>query len=163
MRRIHTEDVATIPAEPAVVWRVLTDFDRYPDWWPSSVRIRVLQVTPTSVGSAFEIKPYRGRGFRCDLVGIRDGTELRFAYSGLYRGSGVWSLHDAGSEGTRVAYAIDLEIVDRLTATLSRVLPIGRLHSRLMKDVFGGLTEHVAARAGEPADPPVTAGSHVGS
>jgi hypothetical protein len=38
MKQLHTE--IQIEADPAVVWAVLTDFDRYPDWNPFLVDVR---------------------------------------------------------------------------------------------------------------------------
>lgn len=154
MRLVQAQDTTLIEAETSAVWAAVTDFSAYPDWWPSKVRIAVLETTPKLIGSAFEVIPYRGRGFRCVVDRVMEGEELGLAYSGLYRGSGVWKVEEAGGQTARVTYTVDLEIADRLTSLLSYVLPVARIHSRLMRDVFDGLADRLGARVpggGTPA------------
>jgi hypothetical protein len=96
------------------------------------------------VGSRFEVRPYRGRGFVCEVESAVPEKELRLRYvAGIYRGTGVWVLA-AQEGGTRLSYRIDLEIVDWVVALLSYVVNIASLHSRFMKEVLGGLAGYVA-------------------
>jgi len=142
-----------VPSPPSQVWQTMSDFTAYPLWWPSSAHLSVRRVTPDLVGSAFELKPYGGKAFTVEVVGVETGSVLRMAYGGIYRGSGEWKVAVANSGGSLISYRIDLEIADRSTAVLSYVLPVSRLHSRLMRQVFEGLENHLAsgARSTPPA------------
>ena len=143
MRRIQAEDAAVIASPPNQIWRAITDFSSYAQWWPSSVSIVVRRNTPELVGSQVQLKPYGGRAFVCEVESIREGAELRLQYSGVYRGPGVWTIA-AGDGNCRVTYRVDLEIVDPMMKLLSFVVPIPRLHSNLMREVFAGLAGYLA-------------------
>jgi len=142
MRKVQAEDEAIIACPPGRIWQAITDFSSYQKWWPASVRIVVRRVTPELVGSQVEIKPYGGRAFLCEVESIRDGSELRLRYSGVYRGIGVWTIAESGSS-SRAIYRIDLEIADPFMKLLSYVVSIPRLHSKLMREVFEGLEGYV--------------------
>ncbi|MCX5905528.1 MAG: SRPBCC family protein [Proteobacteria bacterium] len=143
MRRIQAEDAAVIASPPNLIWRAITDFSAYPQWWPSSVKIVVRRNSPELVGSQVQLKPFGGRAFVCEVQSIRNGAELRLQYSGVYRGTGVWTIA-AGEENCRVTYRVDFEIVYPLMKLLSYIIPIPRLHSNLMRQVFAGLAGYLA-------------------
>ena len=143
MRRIQAEDAAVIASPPNLIWRAIADFNSYAKWWPSSVRILMRRNTPELVGSQVQLKPFGGRAFLCEVESLREGAELRIQYSGVYRGPGVWTI-DAGDGSCRVTYRVDLEIIDPLMKLLSYIIPIPRLHSSLMREVFAGLAGYIA-------------------
>jgi ribosome-associated toxin RatA of RatAB toxin-antitoxin module len=148
MATVQVTDSAFIPQNPALVWNVLIDFDSYAQWWPRSVRIRVLKTTPELIGSQFEVRPFGRKGFVCEVESVDPGLELQLQYlDGTYAGTGVWSIEPL-EEGCRVSYAVDLEIVDRLTSALSHVVNLGAIHSRLVRKIFAGLGSHVRQRGG---------------
>ena len=142
MRRIQAEDAAVIASPPNLIWRAITDFSSYLQWWPSSVKIVVRRHSPELIGSQVQLKPYGGRAFVCEVESIREGAELRLQYSGVYRGTGVWTI-TAGEGNCRVTYRVDLEIVDPLMKILSYIMSIPRLHSNLMREVFAGLAGYL--------------------
>jgi ribosome-associated toxin RatA of RatAB toxin-antitoxin module len=126
-----------------LIWQAITDFSLYAEWWPSSVKIVVRRNTPELIGSQVQLKPYGGRAFVCEVESIREGAELRLQYSGVYRGTGVWTI-TAGAGNCRVTYRVDLEIIDPLMKILSYIMSIPRLHSSLMREVFAGLAGYLA-------------------
>jgi ribosome-associated toxin RatA of RatAB toxin-antitoxin module len=138
MRKVQAEDQSIIACPPERIWRAIIDFNSYTKWWPASVRIVVHRVTPELVGSRVEIKPYGGRAFLCEVKSIRDGSEMRLRYTGVYRGIGVWTIAESGSS-SRVIYRIDLEVADPFMKLLSYVVSIPRLHCKLMREEFSGL------------------------
>jgi len=143
MRRIQAEDAAVIASPPNLIWQAITDFSSYAKWWPSSVRIAVRRHSPELIGSQVQLKPFGGRAFVCEVESIRNGAELRLQYSGVYRGTGVWTIV-AGDGNCRVTYRVDLEIIDPLMKILSYIMSIPRLHSSLMREVFAGLAGYLA-------------------
>ena len=142
MRKVQAEDEAIIACPPEQIWRAIIDFNSYTKWWPASVRIVVRRVKPELLGSQVEIKPYGGRAFLCEVESVRDGSELRLQYSGVYRGIGVWTIVESGSS-SRIVYRIDLKVADPFMILLSYVVSIPRLHSKLMREVFSGLEGYV--------------------
>ena len=142
MRKIKAEDTAVIASAPNQIWQAITDFSSYTKWWPSSVNIVVRRTAPELVGSQVQLKPYGGRAFVCEVESIREGAEMRLRYSGVYRGTGVWTIIE-GAGNCRVTYRVDLEIADPLMRLLSYIVSIPRLHSNLMKEVFTGLAGYL--------------------
>ncbi len=138
MKQIHTVSSAVLPFEVGTVWRCLTDVASYPLWWPGSIKVKVISVTEQLLGSKIEIRPYSGMPFYCEFVGCASDEKLVMSYSGLYSGVGVWTLTQTG-ELTKVDYEINLEIKSRFVRLLSYVVPIDKIHSKLMNDVLLGL------------------------
>ena len=143
MRKIQAEDSTVIASTPQAIWRAIADFSSYAKWWPSSVKILVRRSAPGIIGSQVQLRPFGGRAFVCEVESIRENEELRLQYSGVYRGPGVWTIA-AGGGSCRVTYGVDLEIVDPLMKLLSYIIPIPRLHSSLMREVFAGLAGYLA-------------------
>lgn len=151
MGTIRATDSIHLPESPEVVFRALADFGGYREWWPRTVRFRVIRLTAEVLGSRFAVRPLGGRGFECEVESADPPRGMKLAYTGIYRGSGCWSLEPSGT-GTTVSYRVDLEITDRLTALIARLIDVPALHSRLMTAVLSGLRRHVAGRAPVRAD-----------
>lgn len=143
MRKIQADDTAVISYPPDQIWHAITDFNAYSKWWPSSVKIVVRQTAQELVGSQVRLRPFGGRAFVCEVESIREGSELRLQYSGVYRGTGVWTIVE-GAGNCRVTYRVDLRIADPMMRLLSYIVSIPRLHSNLMKEVFAGLAGYLA-------------------
>ena len=148
MPNIQTTRFRTLPHPASVVWPVIADLAAYPAWWPSSAKVRVLQVVPGLLGSRLEIRPYGGQPFVCTVDGVDAPRSLRMAYSGIYVGRGAWTLDEEAQGQTRVGYGIDLRIESRFIRLLARLLPVTALHDRLTDAILDALAARVAATAG---------------
>lgn len=138
VRRVHSDDCRTLPFSASEVFNAILDFQRYPEWWPKQLRIRVLRTTTDFLGSQIEVRPMGGR-FTCEVVGIERNRIIQIAYvDGLHRGVGVWKF-EADGDGTAVSYRIDLEPQGWLPRLLSHVMDFGRIHSNEMQQVFDGM------------------------
>lgn len=125
------------------IWRVITDFSGYQEWWPAPLKTKALRVAEGLIGSRIEIRPYGGKGFVCEVVDVKHDSELRMKYSGIYSGTGVWTISDV-NEHCRVTYEIMLEIENFWILLLSSFVPVTKIHSRLMSDVLSGLEQYLA-------------------
>jgi hypothetical protein len=76
MRELHTEIVIAVPAER--VWRILTDFDAYPQWNPFIRRIGGAAVIGTRLDVRIEPPGGTGMTFRPTIVGAEANRELRW-------------------------------------------------------------------------------------
>ena len=143
MIAIQATDEALVPFPPRDVWRVLADVAAYPTWWPRVLGLRVLHREPGLVGSAVELRPFGGEPFRCRVEAIEEPRRMSTRYcDGFITGRGEWHLEPSGS-GTRVRYELDVRAEGRVVAWLSRVLPLGRLHSILMRRVLRQLAREI--------------------
>lgn len=139
---IHTTNSKTLPYPAEEIWGVLTDFANYPKWWPSSIKIKVTRIEPELVHSQIEVKPYGGQRFTCEVTGYSNNSELQMKYSGIYSGTGIWTLSEINGQCS-VTYEILLEIESAWIRLLSRILPVAKIHSKLMDEVLSGLDKHV--------------------
>lgn len=143
MPQIKAHDVITINASIENVWKVLSDISHYQDWWPKVVNLKVLKLTNELIGTEFEARPLGGKSFSCRVVSIVPKKEIKLNYfTGIYRGEGIWKVE--GKDGlVKVSYSVDLEIVDKSIAILSRIIPISKLHSMIFKRILKGLAQQI--------------------
>lgn len=148
MTPIRATDEITVPESAEQVWRVLADVGGYARWWPASIGLRVVSGGAELLGTEVEIRPGRGRPFRCRVEAVEKPRLIRTRYyGGFIEGHGEWRLVPSGS-GTRVVYDLDVQASGWLVRLLSRFIDLGGVHSRQMQGVFRGL-ERALAR--EPA------------
>lgn len=144
MRRIAVTDETDLPFPPSEVWRAITDLEASPNWWRPQVKVVIREALPELVGSTMEVRPFGGMAFVCRVSAVEPMKTMTIQYvDGVYRGNGIWTLTPTES-GTRLSYAIDLEVRSRLLVLLSYLLNFGRIHSRLMKQVFANLERFIA-------------------
>lgn len=138
-----------MPFAPEQIWPVLADAKSYPDWYPPSVKVRVLEETTALVGRKFEIHPRGGRAFQCQVEAVDAPRQMRMRYPGDFIvGSGEWRLDSLDGSRTRVTYAIDALANGWLAAMLGRLLPFAQLHSKAMQEILAALEQETARRSG---------------
>lgn len=147
MTPIQACDEVVIPSSPEFVWRVVSDFASYPQWWPRKIRVRVLIVEPALLGTEVEICPPGAIPFRCRVAEVTPGQRIRMKYfGGIIEGGGEWRLEPSGA-GTRVSYEMNVNARGWLVAIISRFVSLAGIHSRQMQEVFANLAARTAAIA----------------
>jgi ribosome-associated toxin RatA of RatAB toxin-antitoxin module len=147
MKKIHVKNMKMLPYSAKHIWDIITDFKSYSEWWPSTVKTKVLKISDEVKGSKIEVRPYGGMGFICEVVNVQPNTKLVMEYSGIYKGLGVWTISENNRQ-CNVAYEIDLEVNHPLIRILSNLLPVDKLHYNLMEKVFWGLEQKLVTKFG---------------
>jgi ribosome-associated toxin RatA of RatAB toxin-antitoxin module len=143
MPQIKAHDEILLNCSVDDVWNILTDVPSYHKWWPRSVNLKVSNFNKEIINTHFEARPLGGNSFSCRVVSIVPRKEIKLDYfEGIYRGEGIWSI-DRKESLILVSYKVDLEIVDKSIALLSKVIPIPKLHSMIFKRILAGLAEQV--------------------
>ncbi len=147
---IQAVDERVMPFAPEQIWAVLVDARSFPDWYPPSVKVTVLNVTTAIVGSEFQIRPQGGRAFRCRVDQVDAPIKMRMHYPGEFIvGHGEWRLNPV-SQGTRVTYEIDVVANGCVAKFLGWVLPLARFHSKAMGEILARLEHETARRTRNP-------------
>jgi len=145
---IQAFDERVMPFAVEQIWAVLTDAKSYPNWYPSVVKVRVLEETTALVGTKFEIHPRHGRAFPCCVESVDESRQMRMRYPGDFIvGTGEWRLEAINGGRTRATYLIDVVATGWLAAILGSVLPFAKIHSKSMQEVLAKLEAEVRRRA----------------
>ena len=146
MPQIKACDEITINTSIENVWNVLIDIPNYHRWWPKSVNLKVSNFNKEIINTQFEARPLGGKSFSCRVVSIVPKKEIKLNYfEGIYRGEGIWNI-ESKENLISVSYKVDLEIVDKSIALLSRVIPIPKLHSMIFKRILKGLAKQIISK-----------------
>lgn len=139
MTQIKAHDEITIKSSVEEVWKVLIDIQNYYKWWPKVVNLKVLKFDGEIIGTEFKASPLGGKSFACRVISIIPDKEIMLNYfDGIYRGNGYWKIE--GNDGNlKISYTVDLEIVDKSIAFLSRLISIPKLHSMIFKKILNNL------------------------
>ena len=147
MKKIHVKNIKLLPYSAQQIWDIIIDFNNYSEWWPSAVKTKVLKISDTFKGSQIEVRPYGGIGFICEVVNVQPNTKLVMEYSGIYKGFGVWTISENDGHCS-VTYEIDLDVNHPLIRILSYLLPVDKIHYKLMEKVFLGLEQILVTKFG---------------
>ena len=138
MKQIHSVNSITIPLPARQIWTILTDIPSYPLWWPLTLKIKIRNATQDVIGSQVEIRPYGGMSFYCEFSEMVEPVKLVMQYSGIYSGLGIWTLTEMNGQ-TKIDYEINLEVNNPFIRLLSYVIPVEKIHYKLMNEVLLGL------------------------
>ncbi len=145
MPQIKAYDEIQLQCSVEEIWNILIDIPAYQKWWPKSVNLKVSNFNNAIVGTQIESRPLGGKSFSCKVISLIPKSEIKLSYfGGIYRGVGVWNI-ESRDNLVNVSYRVDLEIVDKLIAFLSKLVSIPMLHSMIFKKIFSGLENQVKA------------------
>jgi len=143
MPLIKAHDEITIQSSADDVWKILIDFPNYNKWWPKAVNLKVLKFDGEIVGTEFNASPLGGKSFACRVISIIPNKEIKLNYfDGIYRGIGYWKI-DGNDGKLKISYTVDLEIVNKSIAFLSRLISIPKLHSMIFNKILIGLKRQI--------------------
>jgi uncharacterized protein YndB with AHSA1/START domain len=130
----------TIDAAPAVTWAALEDIATHTRWMKDAVAIRFTGAQRTGTGTEFECVTRVGPFRLTDVMSVtawEPGRTMGVDHRGAVRGSGRFSVHDAG--GGRTAFAWDETLVFPWWLG-------GRLGERVARPVLTGIWRGNVAR-----------------
>jgi ribosome-associated toxin RatA of RatAB toxin-antitoxin module len=143
MSHIKITDEIVLNSSVEDIWNILIDIPRYQKWWPKIVNLKVLKLTNDLIGTEFQASPFGGKSFSCKVISLIPKNEIRLSYfDGIYTGEGVWKV-ERKENFVKVSYSVDLKIVDKSIALLSRIIPIPKLHSMIFKRIMVSLQKQI--------------------
>jgi Polyketide cyclase / dehydrase and lipid transport len=142
------ECTVEVAAEPATVWAVMSDVERWPQWDPAVTAVERLDAGPLAVGSEARIRQPRLPSQRWRVTELEDGR----AFVWEARSAGVrtvgWHRIAAGEQGRSV---VTLGV--RSTGALARVVDLfaGSLTRRYVAVEAEGLRRRSESAEGPAA------------
>lgn len=149
MRDYRFESVWVIHAPVTAVFDVLSDYQRYPSWWPDVRQVTKLNAGPTT-GAGLEVRYVVASplgyslGFDVILEHLARPSLISTRARGDLVGTGVWNLSDAGGV-TTARYSWHVVTTKRWMNVLA---PVARpvfswAHSRVMVRGARGLARYL--------------------
>lgn len=142
----HFESTWQVPGNPATVWNVLSDMERWPHWWPGMSSARLLRdgdAQGQGKTVEFSVSSPLGYslGFTVAVTSVAAPREATLTVDGDLRGVGLWSARPVG-DGT-VASIVWCVTSRRRSVRLFRGLAPWA-HGWVMRAGERGLTHRVA-------------------
>ena len=146
MTRTEFSRTVEIPAPPTLVWSVMTDVERWPEWTPSVSRVKRLSAGPLRVGSRARIHQPKLPPARWRVTELNPGAG--FTWVSVAPGVRVVAGHyiEPCADGCRVTLSIRYEgLLGRWLARWTR-----DLNERYLALEANGLKTRCVALAAEP-------------
>ncbi len=150
MRSLTSLDHKILNHKPENIFKVVSNFETYPEWFGKDVRLKSIKTTQQKIGSVIKVK-FGIIGFEIELMRVNPNYEIFVKYSGAYSGQGVWYFFET-TNGTKLMYEIDLKIRNPLVWFTSLFVNIARLHSEIMAKIFRNLEEYLNKIYGNSED-----------
>jgi uncharacterized membrane protein len=141
---MHYETSTTTTAEPARLWAVLRDVERWPDWIEVYEEVRLLDAEPVAVGSRAHVKQRGLAGGDWAVTAVEEGRV--FAWESRQPGVRLVGRHAVSAEpdgGSRLTLGFEM------TGALSGVMRM--LLGRKVRRYVDLEAERLAAVAAEPS------------
>lgn len=123
----------TLDAPIAGVWYVLSEPERYPEWWPGIEQVKTVSGNG-DVGTITDHVVKAGPGlrlrFRMTTVERRQPEKARLSVSGDSEGFTEWRLQGIGEGRTAVTHAWDVELQRPTLRMVARIPGAGSFFER---------------------------------
>lgn len=141
MRSLTSLDQKVFPFKVEDVFKVISNFETYKEWFPDGTKVILLESTPKTIGSTIQVKTGM-ISFNIEMMKINPNKEIFVRYSGAYEGEGIWYFFET-INGTKVMYEIDLKIKNPLVVLINFFVSVSAIHSKMMTKLFDRLEQYL--------------------
>lgn len=141
MRNLTSLDQKVLSHKVEDVFKVVSNFETYKEWFPEDVKVTVIDTTPHGIGSIIKVENGIIR-FNIEMMRVNPNKEILVRYSGAYEGEGIWYFFET-TNGTKLMYEIELKIKNPLVFFLNFFINISTLHSKVMVKMFNRLEQYL--------------------
>lgn len=141
MRNLTSLDQKVLSHKVEDVFKVVSNFETYKEWFPEDVKVTVIETTPDGIGSIIKVENGIIR-FNIEMMRVNPNKEILVRYSGAYEGEGIWYFFET-TNGTKLMYEIELKIKNPLVFFLNFFINISTLHSKVMVKMFNRLEQYL--------------------
>lgn len=141
MRELTSLDQKTLLHKVENVFKVVSNFETYKEWFPEDAKVSLIKFYPNGVGSIIQVKVGIIK-FNIEMIRIIENKEIIVQYTGAYEGNGIWYFFETVN-GTKLMYEIDLKIKNPFVFLIDLFVSVSMLHSNMMAKMFNRLEEYL--------------------
>jgi catechol 2,3-dioxygenase-like lactoylglutathione lyase family enzyme/uncharacterized protein YndB with AHSA1/START domain len=130
------------------VYKTLTDFSSYSEWWPREIKFDLEHLNPEIIGTTINVQNGPFVKWKSKISAFRTNRLLAVDYTdGAWKGKTKYRFADKDGK-TELSLEIDLDINRAWLKFFSLFLNFSRIHSRQIHHVFNNLDKYLAKNAG---------------
>ena len=147
MRKVISKDSVLLDFPADYVYRTLTDFASYSQWWPHAIKFRIEHLNPGVTGTTLEVQNGLVK-WKSKISAFKTNRLLSIDYTdGAWVGKTNWRFENKDGK-TELTFDIDLEINRAWLKFVSYFLNFSHIHSKQVKHVFGNLAKYLKENEG---------------
>ena len=136
MSKIIIKNSALFPHPVDEVYRTITDFTSYPQWYPKPFKIEVLELDSRIIGTTLRIQNGPFVKWRAKVTEFEPNRLIAIDYiDGAWLGKTFWRFEDQDGK-TKLSFEINLEINKPWLRFLSNFVDFSERHTKQMHSVF---------------------------
>lgn len=148
MRKVISKDSVILNFPADYVYRTLTDFASYSQWWPQAIKFRIEHLNPGVTGTTIDVQNGSFVKWKSKISAFKTNRLLAIDYTdGAWTGKTYWRFENKDGK-TELTLEIDLEINRAWLKFASYFLNFSRYHSKQIKHVFGNLGRYLKENEG---------------
>lgn len=118
-----------------LTYKILSQLDHTSKWWPNATFTKLSEDT-------FEVSPMGPGSFTWKIIELLENKKVVVEYDGIFKGKGTWFI-EKNAAMTYITYSISVTIEHKFFRFINKFVPISRLHSNMMPNVFKELNTYL--------------------
>lgn len=125
------------------IYRTVTDIASYSKWWPHEVKSELEYLDPAIIGTRINVQNGPFVKWQSVVTGFKTNRLLAIDYvEGAWIGKTAWRFEET-SAGTKLTMEIDIMCNRLWLKAVSRVINLGKMHSKQVKKIFRNLESYL--------------------
>ncbi len=144
MGELKAKDSVLLNYPVDYVYRTVTDIASYSKWWPHEVKSELEYLDPAIIGTRINVQNGPFVKWKSVVSGFKTNKLLAIDYvDGAWIGKTAWRFEESAA-GTQLTMDIDINCNRLWLKAVSKVINLGKMHSRQVARIFANLGKHLA-------------------
>jgi len=145
MGELKAKDTRLLKYPVDYVYKTLTDFVSYSEWWPHAIKFDIEHLNPAIVGTTINIQNGPFVKWKSRITAFKTNKLLAIDYiDGAWLGKTYYRFEEK-ENGTEITLEIDLDMNRLWLKALSLPMNFSAIHSRQVKHIFNNLEKYLLA------------------
>lgn len=144
MERIQVTVDDMIEGDSDDAFDIMLRFDKFHEWWPSSIPVKCVDYKDSHIGNKALISPYPLINIGWKLHSYDPGREIIIHYyQGMHEGMGVWSFSETDTNQARISFEIDILPKNAIYNWAYKIFNVKQTHIQQVKMVIAALVQQM--------------------